>query len=506
MGVSSSRSCGEGIGIFDAAPPPLTQEEVAVVQAIAHSSKIVGLTEQKLQDAGDKSDANGPYRNRDNRIARYLVVECLKCFSDVLKERECMEHEITPAHAHEAFAMLSQECSEVSLRQLQADLHESKLVMDRTIGSMVYEIETLCFHLPQELLRDHVTFWLPDGESLLDDDSAGKLLDSGPLKQQLEKTVFEHFDSDKMGELTIDQTVQCLVAFQKIPSTYTTWTNSYLRKFLDKHFFTTRGEMSRFNFRKMFSAVADGIIWGMYALNEIGIEPMMLINLFTKYLSGRSLAYLVRAFEILNAHNSDQIIGQQAVEVVAMAANPRDGRSARRTQRVLTQGDSKGTWRMRLDVNGDMQITLAEWVLFWGRNCQGRPPKLRETLAMYRIFDYMRLLQYRRKGVLSDRYVLLFDAMDTDASGNVSIEELVNVMNRLPAATTGSGPPSKSARERTEVDRLASLQLQAMDEDEDGQISLAEWLTWAEGRGDLDQMVALNFHNFERKFGAPFGV
>ena len=45
-----------------------------------------------------------------------------------------------------------------------------------------------------------------------------------------------------------------------------------------------------------------------------------------------------------------------------------------------------------------------------------------------------------------------------------------------------------------------------MDEDEDGQISLAEWLTWAEGRGDLDQMVALNFHNFERKFGAPFGV
>ena len=90
------------------------------------------------------------------------------------------------------------------------------------------------------------------------------------------------------------------------------------------------------------------------------------------------------------------------------------------------KGDSKGTWRMRLDVNGDMQvhvlvmyartterqrpvlsqITLAEWILFWGRNSQGKPPKLREILATYRIFDYMRLLQYRRKGVLKDRYVV----------------------------------------------------------------------------------------------------
>ena len=50
MGDTNSRLCGDGMGMFEATPPPLTEQEVAVVQAIAHSSKIVGLTEQKLQD------------------------------------------------------------------------------------------------------------------------------------------------------------------------------------------------------------------------------------------------------------------------------------------------------------------------------------------------------------------------------------------------------------------------------------------------------------------------
>ena len=183
--------------MFQATPPPLTEQEVAVVQAIAHSSKIVGLTEQKLQDEGDKSDDKGPFRNRENRIARYVIVECLKCFSDVLKERETVEQKIDAKHAHEAFEMLGQEFGDVSLHQLQADLHTTKLVMDRTIGAMVYEIETLCFHLPQELLRDHITFWLPKGESLLHDSSAGQLLDSAPLKQQLEKAKVDATDVEE---------------------------------------------------------------------------------------------------------------------------------------------------------------------------------------------------------------------------------------------------------------------------------------------------------------------
>jgi len=321
-----------------------------------------------------------------------------------------------------------------------------------------------------------------------------KGLDATNLKHELRDTVFNFFDDDKMGELSIEQTVRCLEAFHKMPHGTSSWTSTYLMKFLDKHFSTKNGVMGRFAFDKLFASVGDGVIWGLYALHEIGVEPVSLLKLFTKQLSGRALAYLQGLFKALDQDN-DAIIGPDAIEVIAMAANPWDGRAARRTQRVLSQGDSKATWRMKLDVNGDMKITMAEWVLFWGRNSEGSPLKLRKLLSGYRVFDMARLLQAKRKGQLKDRYMLLFDAMDLDSSGFVDVEELVLTLSKQPRKQQGGS-----------YDKLATVQLRAIDQDKDGLISLSEWMTWATNRGDLDEMVAQNFHCFERSFGGPFNI
>jgi len=106
-----------------------------------------------------------------------------------------------------------------------------------------------------------------------------------------------------------------------------------------------------------------------------------------------------------------------------------------------------------------------------------------------------RLLQAKRKGQLKDRYMLLFDAMDLDSSGFVDVEELVLTLSKQPRKQQGGS-----------YDKLATVQLRAIDQDKDGLISLSEWMTWATNRGDLDEMVAQNFHCFERSFGGPFNI
>jgi hypothetical protein len=94
-------------------------------------------------------------------------------------------------------------------------------------------------------------------------------------------------------------------------------------------------------------------------------------------------------------------------------------------------------------------------------------------LATYRVHDYIRLLQFKRKGQLRDRYMLLFDAMDADGgllgglvlfpnphsaagSGMVSIDELVRTLSKQPR---GGGDAVK-------IDKLAEIQLKAMDDDD----------------------------------------
>jgi len=404
MGNGESRGCGD---IWTPQAIERTEEDEALEQAQLHQEKILELMVGKLNDECNQ------YRGVDPHHHPNVVIEVLKVFSTSLKEYETNYGEIQASHCHLAFAKLKEEKAELDLGRIQTDLHETKLLGDDKIGAMVYEIEALCHHLPQELLRDHCTFWMPKGKSLATDDSAGDTLDASQLKSELKTHVFNHFDTDRMGELDVDQTVACLEAFNKMPAGRKGWTSVYLMKFLDKHFFTSNGVMSKHAFDRLFTAVGDGVIWGLFALHEIGVDPMLLLNLFTRFLSGRAIAYMVKAFVALDS-DQDAIIGADAIEVIAMAANPSDGRMARRTKRVLSEGDSKVTWRMRLDVNGDMKITLAEWVLFWGRNCEANPPKLRSLLATYRIHDYVRLLQYKRKGQLRDRYMLLFDAMDTD--------------------------------------------------------------------------------------------
>merc|ERR1711871_1455471 len=192
----------------------------------------------------------------------------------------------------------------------------------------------LCGHMRQELLRDQVMFWLPKGKTAHSEAGVADHLDSTGLKNELRGQVFNYFDTDKMGELDCQQTVKCLEAFHKMPAGTSKWTSTYLMKFLDKHFGTSNGVMSRHSFDKLFATVGDGVIWGLYALHEIGVEPANLLKMFTRFLSGRGLAYLQTVFRQMDQDN-DHIIGADAVEVIAMAANPWDGRAARRAQRVL---------------------------------------------------------------------------------------------------------------------------------------------------------------------------
>jgi len=236
------------------------------------------------------------------------------------------------------------------------------------------------------------------------------------------------------------------------------------------------------------------VVNGQYSLIALGVEPVAIMRLFTPRLSGRSLAYLHKMFRLLD-QDGDLVIGADAIEVIAMASAPWHGKDARKKQRLLTSGTLATGWRMRLDVNGDMSISLSEWVLFWARNSHGNPQKLRNLIASYRLYDVPRLQQLKRKGNLRDRYMLLFDVMDSDNSGSISLEELVVTLEKQPRTVQGGS-----------VDQLASIQLLAMDHDQDGAISMSEWMTWATNRGDLDEMVAHNFHCFERSFGEPFGV
>eukprot|EP00658_Telonema_sp_P-2_P008144 TRINITY_DN13057_c0_g1_i3.p1 TRINITY_DN13057_c0_g1~~TRINITY_DN13057_c0_g1_i3.p1 ORF type:complete len:205 (-),score=48.72 TRINITY_DN13057_c0_g1_i3:283-897(-) len=191
--------------------------------------------------------------------------------------------------------------------------------------------------------------------------------------------------------------------------------------------------------------------------------------------------------------DSNQVLGDETMRLLGMSAHPANSSKAIALYHKLLHGADGGAdtlWKM--DNNDDRKITATEWALFFVRVAGGQQTRFKQVCYDLRLYDVSCLMKMKRRGSLRDRYIALFDAIDANGDGFLDTNEMkqmVQVTEKM------------SFFDEVQQSELAAAQLNAVDKSGDGVIVLSEWLRYVQLRGELDEMLARNYHYFDRVFG-----
>lgn len=449
-----------------------------------HLTKLRALVERKL---GEDTEAV-------QRVAPILkeaeVVTMLDEFIELASIAE-RKGPLTRKSLMKLLEIFEESFPDISLEELTSDLHATYLAANIEVAARVYEIEVLVGRLMPEELRNLPCFWFPGGVPIdFKPTREESTLYLGRLKLAVRNKVFNFFARD--GLIPLESTVELLEVLKKIPQGHRRWDTEYLQHFLDKHYGTSHGAAMLVTFNHVWEMCADGVLEGEYPLARLGIEASDLLCEFCGNMSGAAMAYLLVKFLEFDVH-SQGFIGDEVMQVMGMASCPTNSSEAVTLCNKLKFGADHGADTLwKLDNNGDGRVSATEWALFFVRIAGGNPQQMIALASEMRLHDVGKLMTIRNRGLLRDRHMALFDAIDSDGNGALDIDELI----RLVAC---SGTLVLFGEERR--NELAESQLRSIAHDCNGQIHLAEWLRYAQMRGELEEMNARNCHYFEEMYG-----
>merc|ERR1712166_35814 len=480
--VRIGRTMG-GLQCFEREPPP--DPTIVPRQAL---EKIRLLVESKLDQ-----DHEAVLRV-ESQHQKNFVVDVLDTFITELRYAE-LKGKLTRVKVVDAMFSLKEKMkmTEHDLVILGHDVHQTQLAGDLGIAARAFEIQVLLYRVRRELLRDLPCFWWKGSKPPEIADSKHELSLEG-LHKNLRTQAFNTFDESRNGILDLDQTVHAMEVLEKMPKNHSEWQTDYKIHFLDKHFGTTEGRMERRQFEMVWKMCQDGVMSGAYRLWALGISPYDVLEPCSTFLSGSALAYLYSLFQRFDWQEpSRMVLNDVVIEAIAMAAHPKVSDSAVNKLQIFKRGENGGSASLwKLDNNGDGRVVATEWVLFFVRVSGGYEERLKELCHDLRLHDVRTIMDLKRRGHLRDRYIEVFDALDVDGDGSLQLEEVVKLVEKSRGA---------ALFDEVQVGELARMQLNAMDKNADGEVSLSEWLRWIQARGDLDEMSARNYHHFNEMFG-----